>query len=76
MIMSMCRALESYEVREIFSNGQPLSEIATGSTLQELSEDSVENIRQTVLARGQETDEGNRHNKRYIPFTNTLKHTQ
>jgi len=52
------RALETYELREIFTNGQPLSEIATGSTLRELNEDSLEKIRQAVLTRGQETDEG------------------
>jgi len=53
-----CRALEAYEIGEIFTNGQPLSEIATGSALRELSEDSLEIIRQTVLSRGQDTADG------------------
>jgi len=54
----MYRALQSYEIQEIFTNGQPLSEIATGSTLQGSNEDALDQIRQTILSQGQETTEG------------------
>ena len=42
------RALEPYEIREIFTNGQPLSEVASGSALQTLDEDPLEKVRSSM----------------------------
>ncbi len=46
------RALEPHEIREIFTNGQPLSEVATGSGLQTLDEDPLVKVDSTIDTAG------------------------